>query len=99
MEPKPHYLIEHGVSWKGWAKRVPEGERDEITARLAELQNAFGRPHLHSGLGLRRLRGDAFEFRASRSRRVIFLFVKPNRLRLMMVGNHDDVRTWLRENY
>jgi hypothetical protein len=92
------FLIEHGVSWKSWAKRVPQGEQDEITARLTELQNTFGRPHLHSGLGLRRLRGDAFEFRASRARRIIFIFLKPNRLRLLMVGNHDDVRTWIREN-
>lgn len=92
------FLIEHGVTWKGWAKRVPAGEQDEIVARLAELQGSFGRPHLHSGLGLRRLRGDAFEFRASRARRIIFFFLKPNRLRLLMVGNHDDVRTWIREN-
>jgi hypothetical protein len=59
---------------------------------------AFGKPHRHTGLGLRYLRGKAFEFRISRGLRVIFLFFKPNRFQLMMVGNHDEVRAWLKDN-
>ena len=51
-----------------------------------------------AGLGLRRLRENVFEFRISRGIRVVFLFFKPNRLQLMMTGNHDEVRAWLKEN-
>jgi hypothetical protein len=39
-----------------------------------------------------------FEFRISRDLRVVFLFIRPNTFRLMMTGNHDEVRAWLKEN-
>jgi len=71
---------------------------EEINQRLKELVTSFGRPHGHAGLGLRRLRENVFEFRISRGIRVVFLFFKPNRLQLMMTGNHDEVRGWLKEN-
>ena len=57
-----------------------------------------GNAHAHAGLGLRRLQANLFEFRTSRGIRVVFLFFKPNRLHLMMTGNHDEVRAWLKEN-
>jgi hypothetical protein len=44
------------------------------------------------------MRDNVFEFRISRGIRVVFLFFKPNRLRLMMAGHHDDVSAWLNEN-
>jgi hypothetical protein len=71
---------------------------EEINDRLREIIEAFGRPHVHSGLGLRRLRKSIFEFRISRDIRVVFLFFRPNRLQLVMTGNHDEVRAWLKEN-
>ena len=73
-------------------------ELEAINQRLSQLVEAFGRPHGHAGLGLRRLRDNAFEFRISRGIRVVFLYFKPNRLQLMMTGNHDEVRTWLKDN-
>jgi hypothetical protein len=97
-EPPGAFVVELGASWKRWAGHRSDAELEEINQRLAQLVETFGRPHGHAGLGLRRLRENAFEFRISRGIRVVFLFLKPNRLHLMMTGNHDEVRAWLREN-
>ena len=97
-EPPKAFAVEIGPSWKRWAKHRSDTELEEIAHRLAELVATFGKPHAHAGLGLRRLRENAFEFRISRGLRVVFLFFKPNRLQLMMAGNHDEVRAWLKDN-
>jgi len=98
MEPPAAFVVELGSSWKGWAKHRSDFELEEINRRLVQLVASFGKPHAHAGLGLRRLRDNAFEFRISRDIRVVFLFFKPNRLQLMMTGNHDQVRAWLKAN-
>ena len=92
-------MVELGASWRRWAKHRSDSELEEINQRLSQLIETFGNPHGHAGLGLRRLHDDAFEFRISRGIRVVFLFFKPNRLQLMMTGNHDEVRAWLKENF
>lgn len=92
------FVVELGASWKRWSKRRSETELEEINQRLVQLTAGFGKPHAHGGLGLRRLGGNAFEFRISRDIRVVFLYFTPNRLHLMMTGDHDEVRTWLKEN-
>ena len=91
-------MVELGASWRRWAKHRSDSELAEINQRLWQLIEKFGKPHGHAGLGLRQLRDNAFEFRISRGIRVVFLFFKPNRLQLMMTGNHDNVRAWLNEN-
>ncbi|MEK7674673.1 MAG: hypothetical protein AAB676_02405 [Verrucomicrobiota bacterium] len=92
------FAVEIGPSWRRWAKHRRDSELEEINQRLSQLVETFGTPHSHAGLGLRRLRDNAFEFRISRGIRVVFLFFKPNRLQLMMTGDHDEVRAWLKEN-
>jgi hypothetical protein len=98
MEPPKVFAVELGASWRRWAKHRTDSELEEINQRLRALVGTFGQPHAHAGLGLRRLRDNAFEFRISRGIRVVFLYFKPNRLQLMMTGNHDEVRAWLKEN-
>jgi hypothetical protein len=97
-EPPKAFAVELGASWKGWARHRTDSELEEVNQRLPQLISSFGKPHGHAGLGLRRLRENAFEFRISRGIRVVFLFFKPNLLQLMMIGNHDEVRAWLKEN-
>ena len=98
MERQRAFAVDLGPSWKGWARHRSDSELEEINQRLVQLVASFGKPHAHAGLGLRRLRDNAFEFRISQGIRVAFLFFKPNRLQLMMTGNHDEVRAWLKEN-
>jgi len=92
------FAVEFGSSWQRWAKRRTATELDEIEQRLSQLAVTFGKPHVHAGLGVRRLKENVFEFRISRGIRVIFLLFKPNRLHLVMTGNHDEARAWLKEN-
>lgn len=97
-EPPRAFVVELGPSWKRWAKHRSDIELEEINQRLEQLVGTFGKPHIHAGLGLRRLHDNVFEFRISHGIRVVFLFFKPNRLQLMMTGNHDEVRAWLKQN-
>jgi hypothetical protein len=59
------------------------------------LEASFGRPHEHSGLGLRAF-GRYFEFRAGLGLRVLFLNEKGG-LFLCFVGNHEQVRAFIKE--
>jgi hypothetical protein len=92
------FAIECGPSWDGWAKRRTDAELEEIRVRLVQLRQSFGQPHLHGGLGLRRLTPRLFEFRISKGIRVVFAFIKPRTFQLAMTGNHTEVRAWLKEN-
>ena len=79
-------------------KRVAKlraADRRHISASLVALRDGFGLPHLHSGLGIRRLRRDLFECRAGLHWRIIFLAEK-GILTAYDVMTHDQVRTWLR---
>jgi len=62
---------------------------------LCELTEGFGRPHLHSGLGIRKLGGKLFECRGNLALRFIFQD-RPTDLFVSFLGNHDEIRALLR---
>ena len=97
-EPPKAFAVEFGPAWQRWAKRRTDTELEELARRLAEITTAFGQPHRHSGLGVRRLTPRLFEFRIARAVRVVFAVVKPTTLQLAMCGGHDEVRVWLKGN-
>ncbi len=97
-EPPRAFAVEIGPSWQRWARRRTGAELREIEARLKDLQESVGKPHIHTGLGLRRLTPKFFEFRISKGTRVVFAFSKPRTFQLAMTGNHDEVRAWLKDN-
>lgn len=76
------------------AKLEPD-QQAGVMAVLRGLPSAFGRPHAHSGLGLRQLRRGLYEVRVGLHVRMIFerdddvLVVKA-------VGDHDAIRRYLR---
>jgi len=98
MEPSKALKLEVGASWKRWAKQRTDAELADIAERCRELLDGFGQPHLHAGLGIRKLHGNLYEFRASRGLRVGFYLIKPQTIRLAMCGNHEDVANWLKDN-
>jgi hypothetical protein len=51
---------------------LPKAERAECLLALCELYESFGRPHAHSGLGIRKLGNKLFECRGSLALRFIF---------------------------
>jgi hypothetical protein len=70
-------------------------ERTEVEAALRALSEAFGNPHVPAGLGIRRLRANAFECRAGIRLRVLF-FAEGEEVICYAVGNHDYLRRLLR---
>ena len=63
--------------------------------KLLELGDSFGKPHEHSGLGIRKLRADLFECRVGLARRVLFRAL-PEALIVRFIGSHDEVQKYLR---
>ncbi|MBI4957611.1 MAG: hypothetical protein HY908_36735 [Myxococcales bacterium] len=64
---------------------------------LLSLPKAFGAPHLHAGLGLRKLHASGiWEARVGLGLRLVFAFAADT-LTLVRVGDHDEVRRYLRE--
>ena len=62
---------------------------------LCELADAFGRPHLHGGLGIRKLGERLFECRGTLALRFLFQD-RPAELFVSFLGSHDEVKALLR---
>ena len=73
---------------------LKESERAEALLSISRVHEAFGRPHVHSGLGIRKLHANIFECRAGLKLRVVFRDLG-EAMRFEFVGNHDEVdREW-----
>lgn len=92
--PPPPLIVAKAVATR--LARFSDVERDAVVAALKELPHQFGRPHLHSGLGIRRLRPATFEFRASRALRGLFLW-RQGEIRVEFIGSHDEIHRYLRD--
>jgi hypothetical protein len=77
-------------------KALTATEQQEVRVAQAQLSEVFGRPHFHVGIGVRRV-GNYFEFRAGLKLRVLFVIESGDAV-LVTVGNHDDIRRFIREN-
>jgi hypothetical protein len=64
---------------------------------LCELPESFGHPHVHSRLGIRKLRGGLFECRVTLNLRFVFMD-RPTDLYIWFAGNHDEVRAFLKRS-
>ena len=76
-------------------RELPKNERAECLLALCELTESFGKPHVHSGLGIRKLGEKLFECRANLSLRFIFQD-RPSDLFVSFVGNHDEIKALLK---
>ncbi|PYJ78945.1 MAG: hypothetical protein DME69_06625 [Verrucomicrobia bacterium] len=59
------------------------------------MTQAFGTPHSHAGIGIRKLRAKIFECRAGLRLRLV-IREKPEELRAEFLGTHDEVKRYLR---
>lgn len=71
------------------------GELAAAQRALDRLPQLFGNPHVHSGVGIKKLAPEVFEFRVVLQWRVLFRR-NGQTLELFLLGNHDDVRRYLR---
>ena len=76
-------------------EKLSGADREQIAESLRALSDGFGRPHLHAGIGIRRLRKDLFECRAGLHWRIVF-FAEKGLLTAYAVMTHDEVKAWLR---
>jgi hypothetical protein len=76
-------------------RALPKPERQKIGRALAQAQELFGQPHLHAGAGIRKISRSHFELRVGLEERLIFSN-EPNELKFVFMGNHDEVKRFLR---
>ncbi len=77
-------------------RKLSAAQASSLSGALARLEEAFGRPHLHTGLGIRPF-GRYFEFRIGGQLRALFL-ADSGDLFLVIVGTHDELRHYLKHN-
>ena len=87
--------IELHLRFRKRVGKLKAAERKQIAESLQALSDGFGHPHLHSGLGIRRLRKDLFECRVGLHWRIV-LFAEKGLLTAYDVMTHDEVKSWLR---
>lgn len=77
------------------ASKLPAEVRTKAAQAISEVAAAFGDPHRHRGLGLRKLAARSYEIRVHLHWRVVFLHDGSN-LIAYDIMNHDGVSRWLR---
>lgn len=73
-----------------------DAEKVGALLALLELGDAFGNPHVHSRLSIRKLKGNVFECRAGLALRFGFVDSE-DQLIVMTLANHDEIRRWVRD--
>ena len=76
-------------------KELPRADKSQCLLLLCDLVDAFGQPHVHAGMGIRKLGEKLFECRAWLDVRFVFQDRGVD-LYVSFVGNHDEVRALLR---
>jgi hypothetical protein len=77
------------------AGKLPTEIREKASQAITAVADAFGDPHRHSGLGLRKLARRSYEIRVHLHWRVVFIHEKDD-LIAYDVMTHDEVSRWLR---
>lgn len=80
---------------KKTADKLPPAVREKAAKAIASVGSAFGDPHQHRGLGLRKLARRSYEIRVHLQWRVVFIH-DGKALVAYDVMNHDEVSLWLK---
>ena len=83
--------IELLKTFREQVREMPKACRREIARTIDAAHSGFGKPHLHSGLGIQRLRQNYFECRVGLDIRLAFR-VERSRMIFVAAGNHDEIR-------
>jgi hypothetical protein len=83
--------IELAPELKATIRSLPKRQRQQIGEVITAVRDGFGAPHLHSGLGIRRLRDSLFECRVGLKLRLLF-DAEPGVLSFTDLVTHDEVR-------
>jgi hypothetical protein len=77
-----------------FCKRIA-GKEANVLETLQKVQAAFGQPHVHSGISIRKIAPDIFECRTDLKLRLVFEAEK-GILTFDFAGDHDEVQNYLR---
>ena len=77
-------------------RNLSPGAQADVRAAARLLPEAFAKPHVHQGLGIRKV-GNYFEFRVGLKLRVLFLVRKGDAV-LVTLGDHDEIVRFVRES-
>jgi mRNA-degrading endonuclease RelE of RelBE toxin-antitoxin system len=80
---------------KKTADKLPPVVREKAAKAIAAVGSAFGDPHQHRGLGLRKLARLSYEIRVHLQWRVVFIH-DGKVLVAYDVMNHDEISLWLK---
>jgi hypothetical protein len=81
-------------SWQRAFKKLAAEQQQRVRSALARLEQSFGRPHQHAGLGLRSI-GPYYECRAGLDLRILFV-ARHGDLILVTVGNHQTIARFVK---
>lgn len=82
------------VATPRFLRSVPEARRGEVFEAMRRSGAAYGQPHLHSGVGLRRIR-PFMECRCGVDLRLVFQR-EGDALVFHVCGDHNEVQAFLR---
>jgi hypothetical protein len=77
------------------ANKLPPDVREGGDKAIAQVGAAFGDPHQHRGLGLRKLARRSYEIRVKLQWRVVFIH-EGDTLIAYDIMDHDEVSRWVR---
>ena len=76
-------------------RQLPKAERRKVGAAIESVRTNWGRPHRHTGAGIRRLGADLHECRVGLQSRLLFQTIGTS-LYFHFMGSHDEVLKFLR---
>ncbi|MCW1924822.1 hypothetical protein OKA05_19820 [Luteolibacter arcticus] len=72
-------------------------ERKEIGEAMNRVMSGWGQPHVHAGIGIRRLTRTIYECRVGLDDRLAFVFIAtPPELVFFFLGDHDEIQRLIR---
>jgi hypothetical protein len=78
-------------------RTLSKNDRKIIGEAMNQTLVSWGKPHLHGGIGIRRLTKSIFECRVGLEQRLAFLFIAtPPELVFFFLGNHDEVQKMIK---
>ncbi len=97
MTSKPSLRARVTVDLLDQIRQRSKADRKVIGETMNAVLAAWGQPHLHSGISIRRLTKTIFECRVGLDERLAFVFIAtPPELLFFFIGDHDEVQVLIR---
>ena len=93
-------VVKYKARFEKAFRRLPRSEQQRVIETVGQIERFFATREAPEGLGLRKLfatesLGAVCEARVTLALRLLFS-VQPNRLIVLMVGHHNEVRRFIR---